>query len=104
LLVLGGIAGAWAVSVAWLHLAPVQRQFHQGEALVGGPFALVSHTGGPISDADFRGRPMLVTFGYARNPTDVSDAAGDERGARPPRPLPIASRDPDHVDPARQSS
>lgn len=33
---------------------------------IGGPFALVSHTGKAVTDADFRGRFMLVFFGYAQ--------------------------------------
>lgn len=32
--------------------------------LVGGPFTLADHTGKTVSDADFRGRYMLVYFGY----------------------------------------
>ena len=31
----------------------------------GGPFTLTSHTGARISDTDFRGRYMLVYFGYS---------------------------------------
>ena len=31
---------------------------------VGGPFALVDHTGQPRTDADFRGKLMLVYFGF----------------------------------------
>ncbi len=32
---------------------------------IGGPFALTDHRGRPVTDRDFRGRPMLVFFGYA---------------------------------------
>ncbi len=35
-----------------------------GKALVGGPFELVTHTGKTVTDRDFRGRFMLVYFGY----------------------------------------
>ncbi len=108
LLALGGIALAWAVSVAWLHLAPVQRQIHQGKALVGGPFVLVSHTGLPISDADFRGRPMLVTFGYTRNPDltsatlQVMSAVLGRLGRRADRIAAILiTLDPAHDNPAK---
>ena len=34
----------------------------------GGPFALMDHTGRAVSDEDFRGRFMLVFFGYANCP------------------------------------
>nr|WP_279347250.1 SCO family protein [Govania unica] len=35
-----------------------------GTALVGGPFSLVDQTGKRVTDQDFRGRYMLVFFGY----------------------------------------
>ncbi len=35
---------------------------------LGGPFALVDHSGRAVSDEDFRGRFMLVFFGYANCP------------------------------------
>lgn len=34
------------------------------EAVVGGPFALTAHTGERVTDADFRGRGMLIYFGF----------------------------------------
>ena len=36
-----------------------------GRADVGGPFQLIDQTGKPVSDADFRGRYMLIYFGYS---------------------------------------
>ena len=33
---------------------------------IGGDFALVDHTGRAVTDADYRGRYMLVFFGYAQ--------------------------------------
>lgn len=36
-----------------------------GEALVGGPFSLVDQTGRRVTEADFKGRFMLVFFGYS---------------------------------------
>ena len=33
---------------------------------IGGEFALIDHTGKPVTEADYRGRFMLVFFGYAR--------------------------------------
>ena len=37
-------------------------------ALIGGPFALTAQDGKPRTDADFRGGPMLVFFGYTHCP------------------------------------
>ncbi len=39
------------------------------ESLFGGPFSLVDHTGTPRSDEDFRGKFMLIYFGYASCPS-----------------------------------
>jgi cytochrome oxidase Cu insertion factor (SCO1/SenC/PrrC family) len=39
-----------------------------GKALVGGPFSLVDHTGRKVTDKDFRGRYMLVYFGFTYCP------------------------------------
>ena len=40
----------------------------QGQALVGGPFSLVDHTGARVTDADFAGRSKLMFFGYTYCP------------------------------------
>ena len=39
-----------------------------GTPSIGGPFTLTSHTGDTVSDADFRGKYMLVYFGYTYCP------------------------------------
>ena len=39
-----------------------------GHGHVGGPFALIDHTGRKRTDADFRGKLLIVYFGYTRCP------------------------------------
>jgi len=46
------------------YFSPGRVQQVSGKALVGGPFTLTSHTGKRVSDKDFRGRYMLVYFGF----------------------------------------
>src|SRR6516164_5316304 len=36
--------------------------------LMGGPFALIDHTGKPRTDQDFRGKLLLIYFGYSYCP------------------------------------
>lgn len=52
--------------------APLQTVV-TGKALIGGPFSLVGHTGKRVTDKDYRGRYMLVFFGYTFCP-DVCPA------------------------------
>ena len=69
LLVAALIAGAAGYRLLTTGPAPASS----GTALVGGPFRLTSHTGAKVSDADFRGKFMLVFFGYTYCP-DVCPA------------------------------
>jgi protein SCO1/2 len=41
------------------------RSVTTGRADVGGPFRLTDHNGKSVTDADFRGRYMLIYFGYS---------------------------------------
>ncbi|MBM3556955.1 MAG: SCO family protein, partial [Alphaproteobacteria bacterium] len=43
-------------------------QLGDGSPYVGGAFDLIDHEGKPRRDADFRGRYMLVYFGYTYCP------------------------------------
>lgn len=39
-----------------------------GASAIGGPFKLIDQNGKPITDADMKGRPFLVFFGYTHCP------------------------------------
>ncbi len=73
----------------------VQSLPSTGKALVGGPFSLVDHTGKEVTDADFRGRFMLVYFGFTYCPDicpsglQVMSAALDQAGAKADQITPI---------------
>jgi len=78
-----------------------------GPALVGGPFTLIDQNGKAVSDADFRGRFMLVFFGYTQCPdvcpTTLAEvqAALTQMGPQAARVVPIfISVDPERDTPA----
>jgi len=59
---LAGLAVVWQVFGSKDHaLVPVPDS---NASLIGGAFTLTSHTGKRVSDSDFRGKYMLVYFGY----------------------------------------
>jgi protein SCO1/2 len=76
-----------------------------GQALIGGPFELTDHTGKRVTDQDFRGRTMLVMFGFTFCPDvcpselQVMSAAIDKLGPRGEQVVPIMIT----VDPERDS-
>ncbi|MGD9868831.1 MAG: SCO family protein, partial [Hyphomicrobiales bacterium] len=63
------VVAAFAVGaiLAGVWMLPRQGQpvvVQEGTALVGGPFTLTDQTGRRVTEADFKGRYMLVTFGF----------------------------------------
>ncbi len=60
--------GIAAIAIAWgvLWLAPSisEKTSAIGAVSVGGPFRLIDQTGQPVTEAAFRGRFMLIYFGY----------------------------------------
>jgi cytochrome oxidase Cu insertion factor (SCO1/SenC/PrrC family) len=76
-----------------------------GGVQIGGPFHLVDHSGTPVSEADYRGRWMLVYFGYTFCPdvcpTELQTiaAALDKLGADAPKVVPLFIT----VDPGRDT-
>src|SRR6187200_3462404 len=75
-------AGFWFGALAAFALFPAARERlvpslnvrSVGQALVGGPFTLTDHTGKRVTDQDFRGRILLVFFGFTYCP-DVCPSA-----------------------------
>ncbi len=76
-----------------------------GQALVGGPFTLVDHTGKTVTDKDFRGRYIMVFFGFTHCPDvcptglQVISAALDQVGAKADKVVPLMIT----VDPERDT-
>lgn len=66
-----------------------------GKALIGGPFALVDQHGKKVTDQDFRGRYMLIFFGFTHCPDicpaelQVISASLDELGPKAADVVPI---------------
>lgn len=77
-----------------------------GKALVGGHFTLTDHTGKRVTEADYRGKFMLVYFGYTFCPDvcpgelQIITAALDELGEKAGLVQPLLIT----VDPARDSA
>lgn len=85
------------------HGASVQTM---GQANIGGPFTLVDHTGKTVTDQDFRGKFMLIFFGYTFCPdvcpTELNTiaAAMDKLGPPADKVVPIFVT----VDPQRDTA
>lgn len=83
-LFVAGFAGVYAI------LKIPEQAVSEGRPLIGGAFSLVDGAGKRVTDRDFRGRLMLVFFGYAHCPdvcptelqnlADVLDKLGPDAG------------------------
>jgi protein SCO1/2 len=62
---IGALTGAAVLLVTTPHGAIVESS---GTALIGGPFSLVGADGKTVTDRDFRGRYVLVFFGFTHCP------------------------------------
>lgn len=96
--IVSGAVFAAALLAAFVAFSPVferPRVVASGVASVGGPFTLTAHTGERISDEAFRGKFMLVTFGFTHCPDvcpaelQVMTAALDEMGPAGERVQPL---------------
>lgn len=74
-LIVAALAVAFAVAAtagaAYLYLGPPERPQQRvaaGQPDIGGPFTLVNGDGETVSAADFRGRYMLIYFGFTSCP------------------------------------
>lgn len=92
----------------WPAFMPATPARHVGTALVGGPFHLISHTGEAVSDRDFRGRPMVVAFGFTSEPdltpatVQLLSASLDRLGAKADRVAVLfITLDPEHDTPPK---
>jgi protein SCO1/2 len=104
-LAVGAVAALALFPQARERLFPASHVKVWGRALVGGPFTLTDHTGKRVTDADFRGRYMLVFFGFTYCPDvcpstlQVMTEALDRLGSKAERFVPIMIT----VDPERDT-
>lgn len=65
---LAGFAAVLALSAAGLSLLTPEKSGAPAPAAIGGPFVLETGDGRKLSDAELRGAPFLVFFGYTHCP------------------------------------
>jgi protein SCO1/2 len=90
---IGALSGAALLVVTNSGPGPMVQT--SGKALIGGPFTLVDQAGKTVTDQDFRGRYMLVFFGFTHCPDicpaelQVMSAALDELGPKADQVVPV---------------
>jgi cytochrome oxidase Cu insertion factor (SCO1/SenC/PrrC family) len=104
-LLIGAAAALAVFPQARERLLPAAGVKVVGQALIGGPFTLTDHRGQRVTDQDFRGRYMLVFFGFTFCPDicpsalQVVSAALEKLGPKAERFVPILIT----VDPERDT-
>lgn len=112
-LILSIVVGVLIGAVAAVALLPAAREAlfgsagpqTSGKALIGGPFTLTDASGKQVTDKDFRGRYLLVFFGFTNCPDicpaglQLMSAALDKIGAKADNIAPVFIS----VDPARDT-
>jgi protein SCO1/2 len=104
-LALGAIGASWLLNSQKQGGTPT---ISFGKAAVGGPFTLTDHNGRRVTDKDFRGKYMLIYFGFTFCPDicpgslQVMTAALEKLGPKADRVVPLLiSVDPDRDTPAQ---
>jgi protein SCO1/2 len=106
-LVLGGALAISVLPGVRERLLPAKMQ-SAGRALVGGPFTLTDHTGKRVTEQDYRGRTLIVMFGFTFCPDvcptelQLVSAALDKLGPKAKRAVPLfITIDPERDTPAQ---
>jgi cytochrome oxidase Cu insertion factor (SCO1/SenC/PrrC family) len=110
-LVVGAVIALAVFPQARERLLPAAGMPSVGQALIGGPFKLTDHKGRRVTEQDFRGRYMLVYFGFTFCPDvcptalQVEAEALNKLGPKAERFVPIfISVDPERDTPAQLAS
>ena len=85
----GAIAVAAGATALWMGLA-LRAQAQSGATKIGGPFTLVDDTGVQVSEADLKGKPTVMYFGYTFCP-EVCPTTLTDLAAMSPTNFPLGS-------------
>lgn len=94
-LAVGALTAVALIPQARERLLPASNVKFWGQASIGGPFTLTDHTGKRVTDKDFRGRYMLIFFGFTFCPDvcpsalQVMSATLDKLGPKAERFVPL---------------